>query len=106
MEFNVSILKVPKSARSRGASPRLGYWLKLVHLFVNTGVTAGGQGLQNTCCPFKSAVSVMYVACEPQEMVGFGIDASSSYDILRATKFRQSRGVTLPLVAEMFFKPV
>ena len=43
--------------RSRGASPRLGYWLKLVHRFVNTGVTAGGQGLWNTCCPFKSAVS-------------------------------------------------
>jgi hypothetical protein len=51
--------------------------LKLVHLFVNTGVTAGGQGPWNTCCPFKSAVSVMYVACDPQEMVDFGIDASS-----------------------------
>src|ERR1700733_1260467 len=43
--------------RSRGASPRLGYWLRLVHLFVNTGVTAGSQGLGNMCCSFKSAVS-------------------------------------------------
>ena len=28
------------------------------------------------------------------------------HDILRATKFRQSRGLTLPPVVEMFFKPV
>jgi hypothetical protein len=69
---------ITECLRSRGASPTLGYWLKLVHLFVNTGVTAGGQGLWNTCCPFKSAVSVMYITCEPQEMVGFRIDASSS----------------------------
>jgi len=38
---------------SRGTSPRLGYWLKLVYLFVNTGVTAGGQGLWKHVLPLK-----------------------------------------------------
>ena len=89
--------------RSRGASPRLGYWLKLVHLFVNTEVTAGGQGLWNTCCSFKLAVSVMYVACEPQEMVGFGFDASSSTTFSALSN--QGR-LTLPPATEMFLKPV